>query len=111
MGKVTTHVLDLSNGLPAKHVHIKLYSINLGEREEYLQGAWTNDDGRVDEPLLQGEQLKEGVFELEFQVGGYFNEQSFYETVPIRFKITDPDEHYHVPLLISPWGYQTYRGS
>ncbi|GAK09929.1 5-hydroxyisourate hydrolase [Geomicrobium sp. JCM 19038] len=76
MRKVTTHVLDLSNGVPAKHVHIKLYSINLGEREEYLQEAWTNDDGRVDEPLLQGEQLKEGVFELEFHVGDYFNEQS-----------------------------------
>ncbi|EZH66826.1 5-hydroxyisourate hydrolase [Bacillaceae bacterium JMAK1] len=111
MGKLTTHILDLANGIPAKEVNIELYSIHRGERKEQLHVARTNDDGRVDEPLLQGEQLKEGIFELVFHIGDYFTEPSFYQTVPIRFEIIDADEHYHVPLLVSPWGYQTYRGS
>ena len=104
-GRLTTHVLDTAHGRPAAGVPIELF--RLDERRP-LKAVATNADGRTDEPLLTA--LEVGRYELLFFVGGYFGEGLFDE-VPIRFRIEDPDAHYHVPLLVSPWSYSTYRGS
>jgi 5-hydroxyisourate hydrolase len=104
-GRLTTHVLDTAHGRPAAGVPIELF--RLDDRRP-LKAVATNADGRTDEPLLT--QLEVGRYELIFFVGGYFGEGLFDE-VPIRFRIADPDAHYHVPLLVSPWSYSTYRGS
>jgi 5-hydroxyisourate hydrolase len=104
-GRLTTHVLDTAHGRPAAGVPIELF--RLDDRRP-LKAVATNADGRTDEPLLT--QLEVGRYELLFFVGGYFGEGLFDE-VPIRFRIADPDAHYHVPLLVSPWSYSTYRGS
>jgi 5-hydroxyisourate hydrolase len=104
-GRLTTHVLDTAHGRPAAGVPIELF--RLDDRRP-LKAVATNADGRTDEPLLT--QLEVGRYELLFFVGGYFGEGLFDE-VPIRFRIADPEAHYHVPLLVSPWSYSTYRGS
>ncbi|MBV9114803.1 MAG: hydroxyisourate hydrolase [Hyphomicrobiales bacterium] len=116
-GRLTTHVLDTSAGRPAASMEIVLYTLdNEGRRE--LKRTVTNADGRCDEPLLAGEELMIGRYEIAFQAGRYFRESgvalpepAFLEEVPIRFGIADAGTHYHVPLLISPYGYSTYRGS
>ncbi len=110
MGKLTTHVLDTANGRPGRGIAGRLYA--LGNERRLLAGFMTNDDGRVDEPLLQGEDFVAGAYELVFEVGDYFegNEAPFLTEVVIRFNLS-ADEHYHVPLLVSPWSYTTYRGS
>ncbi len=122
-GRLTTHVLDIANGRPAAGMGIGLFYIegpDSGEEDEVslLLEAITNGDGRCDEPLLQGEDLIPGVYELLFQVGDYFaaqetkgNDPAFLDQVPVRFGIADADAHYHVPLLVSPFAYSTYRGS
>lgn len=96
---------------------VRLYRLT-GEGRELLCTACTNTDGRTDAPLLHGERLKVGIYELEFAAGDYFRAQgaclptpAFIEMVPIRFGIADPEANYHVPLLMSPWSYATYRGS
>ncbi len=115
MGHLTTHILDTASGVPAAGVAIRLYAVT-GDRL-LLTSAVTNADGRTEGPLLEGEAMQTGEYELEFDVGAYFNAQghsladpAFLQTVLIRFSIC-ADERYHVPLLVSPWSYSTYRGS
>jgi 5-hydroxyisourate hydrolase len=116
-GRLTTHVLDTATGRPAAGLVIELHRIE-GERRERLRSLTTNADGRVDAPLLAGETLTAGTYELLFLAGDYLRAQGtslpdppFLDAIPIRFGISDPAAHYHVPLLFSPYGYGTYRGS
>jgi 5-hydroxyisourate hydrolase len=115
MGHLSTHILDTANGRPAGNVNVRLYA--LGDERELLASAVTNSDGRSDAPLLSDDAMQSGQFELEFDIGPYFAERGsapgdlpFLGTVVIRFAMR-ADEHYHVPLLVSPWSYSTYRGS
>ena len=115
MGRLTTHVLDTAGGEPAAGVSLRLYA--LGETRELLAAASTNANGRTDAPLLEGDALGTGTYELEFDVGNYFRaggaalaDPAFLDTVLLRFSLRG-DEDYHVPLLVSPWSYSTYRGS
>ncbi len=117
MGRLTTHVLDTANGCPGEGITIKLYALK-GDSRVLLKTVTTNDDGRVDAPLLDGDDFHTGEFLLEFAAGEYFRqrgtklaEPAFLDFVPIRFGIAEAGAHYHVPLLISPYGYSTYRGS
>ncbi|MDQ0245488.1 5-hydroxyisourate hydrolase [Bacillus fengqiuensis] len=117
MTGLTTHILDLTHGMPAANVTIQLSKFE-GSTPFLLKTAMTNDDGRLNEPLLSTDEMKTGEYELLFNIGDYFREKSvtlpepaFLDKVSIRFGIADPRSHYHVPLLISPWGYQIYRGS
>ena len=110
MGKLTTHVLDTATGKPAAGVALELYGIAVGARLLLLRTT-TNADGRCDAPLLDGKALAVGCYELVFQVGAYFGAAVFLDEVPVRFRVDDPAQHYHVPLLVSPFGYTTYRGS
>ena len=116
-GYLTTHVLDTARGLPAQGVRIVLYRLE-GESRTLLAETVTNDDGRTDSPILPAEGFREGQYELEFEAGDYFDSVGvpaesprFLNRIPIRFGISDIDAHYHVPLLLSPFGYSTYRGS
>ncbi len=113
-GTLTTHVLDTSREGPAAGVSVTLERVDSETSETIAEGV-TNDDGRLAEPLLTTEEMEAGTYQLSFAVGDYYRElsapSSFLETVPVRFVISDPDEHYHVPLLLSPGGYTTYRGS
>lgn len=117
MGKLTTHILDLTHGIPASQVKIELFSIEQSNKT-LLAKSKTNNDGRVDDPLLSDEKMVSGEYELLFYIGDYFQEKEtplsdppFLNIVSVRFGIADPAAHYHVPLLVSPWGYQIYRGS
>lgn len=110
MGRLTTHVLDTARGKPGAGIRIELYRLGDGAAT-LLESVETNRDGRTDRPLLEGQAFQAGAYELVFHVGGYFGAESFYERVPIRIRITDASQHYHVPLLCSPWSYTTYRGS
>ena len=117
-GRVTTHVLDLSIGKPASGVLVELWEAGPDNKVDLLQISYTNEDGRINQPLLEGNRIKKGIYEIHFHVGDYFRKHGashedppFLEYVPIRFGISDPASHYHVPLLISPGGYSTYRGS
>jgi 5-hydroxyisourate hydrolase len=120
MGKLTTHVLNTAAGIPAASMRIKLFRLENGQRS-MLRETITNSDGRCDGALLEGSALTSGQYEIEFMVGAYFagtnQEKSdgaktpFLDVVPIRFGIAREDSHYHVPLLVSPWAYSTYRGS
>jgi len=116
-GRLTTHVLDTTHGRPGAGVRIDLFRLR-GEARQLLTSTRTNADGRCDGPLLQGEHLQPGTYELAFHVGAYFAsagtalpEPPFLDVVPVRFGIASSGQHYHVPLLISPYGYSTYRGS
>ncbi len=115
MGLLTTHILDTANGKPAGNVDLRLYAID--EARNLVTSTTTNSDGRTAEPLLDGDAMLAGTYELEFDIGSYFSAQGnvmsdppFLDTVVIRFSVL-ADEHYHVPLLVSPWSYSTYRGS
>ena len=116
MSGLTTHVLDTAHGRPAAGLRIELVRIE-GENRRSLKTVTTNPDGRPDEPLLSEDEFEPGVYEIVFHVGEYFAgepgvpELLFLDEVPVRFGISDPDAHYHVPLLSSPWSYSTYRGS
>lgn len=118
-GRLTTHVLDTAQGKPAAGLTIELWMIFSPEGDRtLLKTVQTNADGRTDQPLLQGSELNRGIYELVFAVGAYFAQSMlslpdplFLDTVPIRFGIANADSHYHVPLLVSPWAYSTYRGS
>ena len=118
-GSLTTHVLDTAQGCPASQVTIELWRHN-SKDEVYslLKTVQTNTDGRTDEPLLTGEEMVASMYELVFVVGEYFTEHMgtsttlpFLDRIPVRFGIADANTHYHVPLLVSPWAYSTYRGS
>jgi 5-hydroxyisourate hydrolase len=117
-GRLTTHVLDITSGAPAVGVGIELWRFADAGDSTRLVESRTNADGRTDAPLLEGETMRAGVYELVFVVGEYFaghgtgvSEPPFLDRVPVRFGIADPAAHYHVPLLVSPWAYSTYRGS
>lgn len=110
MGKLTTHVLDTAQGKPGAGIAVEVYRMD-GASGTLLAKATTNRDGRTDAPLLEGEKLRTGTYQLVFHVGAYFRSQGFLDAVPIRFTVADAAAHYHVPLLCSPWGYTTYRGS
>jgi 5-hydroxyisourate hydrolase len=116
MGRLTTHVLDTASGKPAAGLKIELFRV--GGDSSPVAVATTNADGRVDRPLLEGAALTSGQYELRFHAGDYLRrmgvavaEPAFLEVVPIRFGVAAPADHYHVPLLLSPYGYSTYRGS
>lgn len=121
MGRLTTHVLDTALGRPAAGLELTLTRLVSGDGSgagQRLGRFTTNRDGRVDGPLLEGADLAAGVYELAFEAGAYLRargapltEPAFLDVVPIRFGVADPDAHYHVPLLLSPYGYATYRGS
>lgn len=120
MGALTTHVLDTFRGKPAAGIRIQLWMAAEREPEQasvsgrrLLCETRTGPDGRAAIPLAAGETLSAGVYELLFDVGRYYQgiAPTFWREVPVRFCIEDPEQHYHVPLLISPWGYTTYRGS
>lgn len=118
-GKLTTHVLDTAQGCPAAGMKVELWLIDQKvESRTLLKAVQTNADGRTDTPLLIGSDLEVGVYELIFGVGAYFARQPvqtshppFLDQIPIQFGIAETDSHYHVPLLVSPWSYSTYRGS
>ena len=114
MGKLTTHILDTSMGTTAQGVEIKLYKRN-DSSLKLINSAKTNEDGRCNEPLLSGDLFEEGCYEIEFNIGHYYATKEidcpFLKDVVIRFYISNSDENYHVPLLISPFSYSTYRGS
>ena len=105
---LTTHVLDTRNGRPAAGMKIELWSV---APRKLLQSVTTNADGRTEQPLLSPNESRAGNFELVFFVGDYFGERAFLDQVPVRFSIADGSAKYHVPLLVSPWAYSTYRGS
>jgi 5-hydroxyisourate hydrolase len=110
MGRITTHVLDTASGRPGAGMKIE-FCVLQGQAWTPLKTVTTNKDGRTDEPLLEGEKLRAGTYQLLFHVGDYFKQKDFLDIVPVRFGIADASAHYHVPLLCSPWGYTTYRGS
>ncbi|WP_332691715.1 hydroxyisourate hydrolase [Halalkalibacter lacteus] len=116
-GKLTTHVLDISTGKPAKDVVIVLWKMKGANQLEKIVETRTNADGRVSQPLLEDNQMKEGTYQIQFHVGEYYRTNNlnqdplFLDIVPVQFVISNKDEHYHVPLLIAPGGYSTYRGS
>jgi 5-hydroxyisourate hydrolase len=117
MGRLSTHVLDTAQGKPAAGLTLELYFLG-GESRQHLGTFTTNADGRTDAPLLGAEDMVTGVFELVFCVGDYFRgrglalpDPAFLDAVPVRFGIADAAANYHVPLLVSPYGYSTYRGS
>ena len=122
-GRLTTHVLDTAQGRPAASLAIQVWRFESKEgkhngRIGLLKTVQTTTDGRTEQPLLEGEELEIGVYELVFAVGAYFAAQKvptasppFLDMIPIRFGIADATAHYHVPLLVSPWAYSTYRGS
>lgn len=117
MGRLTTHVLDTAHGTPAADLSVTLFRV--GERgRKLLCQRKTNQDGRISEPLLQGDEFTVGTYELVFEVAPYFrktgaklSDPPFFDSVTLRFNIADATSHYHVPLLVSPWSYSTYRGS
>ncbi len=116
MGRLTTHVLDTALGRPAAGLKIEV--LRLGSSAAVLKTITTNADGRADAPILEGADLKVGRYELRFHAGDYLRESGhaqpeplFLDIIPIRFGIADISAHYHVPLLLSPFGYSTYRGS
>ncbi|TDG00550.1 hydroxyisourate hydrolase [Paenibacillus piri] len=121
-GRLTSHVLELSAGRPAQGMRLTLYRLSEADGAVKLAEAVTNRDGRLDEPLLNGGSMETGTYELLFEVGEYYRSRSrgqlqeleppgLWEAVPIRFRIGSTEEHYHIPLLIAPGGYSTYRGS
>lgn len=123
MGRLTTHVLDTSLGRPGQGIRIEVFRLD-GEARTRIKEVTTNADGRCDGPILEGEAFTAGVFELVFHAGDYLRrnnagamegcavgEPRFLDLIPLRFGVADPSQHYHVPLLLSPYSYSTYRGS
>ena len=117
MGKITTHVLDTANGRPGAGIAVTLWRLEDDGRQQ-IASTSTNADGRCDAPLLDGERMQAGRYELVFSAGAYFRalgtslpEPAFVDEVVLRFGVAHAEQHYHVPLLVSPWSYSTYRGS
>ncbi len=117
VGRLTTHVLDTALGTPAEGIRIELFRLGAEEPELIATGI-TNDDGRLNQPILSGDDMVAGLYELLFHAGDYLRatkapltDPPFLDVIPIRFGLSDPAAHYHVPLLLSPYGYGTYRGS
>ena len=117
MARLSTHVLDTSRGTPAAGIQVELHLLGAGDRSLVATGV-TNGDGRTDAQLLAGDRIAPGRYELRFHAGTYFQrlgvpltDPPFLDVIVIRFGVSDPDGNYHVPLLLSPYGYSTYRGS
>ena len=116
MTKLTTHVLDVYPGKPGCGINVDFYQIQ-NNKPEQLSSVILNNDGRTDKPFIEGSNFKEGQYELVFFVGDYFKKITeipkipFLDDVVVKFGISNANEHYHVPLLVSPWSYSTYRGS
>ncbi|MGA7486233.1 MAG: 2-oxo-4-hydroxy-4-carboxy-5-ureidoimidazoline decarboxylase, partial [Xanthobacteraceae bacterium] len=117
-GRLSTHVLDTHGGGPAAGVAIELFELTAGGERNWITRAITNRDGRTDAPLIGGRPLPIARYELHFHVADYFAQRGapqadppFLEVVPVRFAVAEPEGHYHVPLLVTPWSYATYRGS
>ncbi len=117
MGKLTTHVLDTANGCPAAGMRVTLFRIDPAGAA-LVKSIVLDSDGRADAPLLEDDELRTGRYRLDFAVGAYFSgrgakldEPPFLDRVPLDFGIASTEQHYHVPLLVSPWSYSTYRGS
>jgi 5-hydroxyisourate hydrolase len=115
MGRLTTHVLDTSLGRPGAGIEVTVYQ--LADARVRVSSAFTNADGRTDRPLLEGDAFARGIYEIEFRAGAYFarsgatlSDPPFVGDIVLRFGVANSDEHYHVPLLVSPWSYSTYRG-
>ncbi|MDI9349304.1 MAG: hydroxyisourate hydrolase [Candidatus Symbiobacter sp.] len=118
MGKITTHVLDTSRGLPGRGIAVALYRLDQAGQRQAMTTTHTNQDGRCDAPLLEGAALTVAAYELDFEIGRYYAAQNghgsampFLDRVTLRFGVGDAAAHYHVPLLVTPWSYATYRGS
>ncbi len=118
MSGVTTHILDTAGGCPAAGVKIELFQLSDDGEAKFIRAVTTNDDGRADEPIVSPEEAIVGTYELRFHIADYFarrdvvtSQPPFLDVIPLRFSISDPGAHYHVPLLVSPWSYSTYRGS
>ncbi|MGC3874066.1 hydroxyisourate hydrolase [Halomonas sp. GXIMD04776] len=117
MGRLTTHVLDTAQGRPGNGLRIEIFRLE-GEARIRLGEVVTNDDGRCDAPILEGTDFIAGEYELLFHAGEYLDRQQvagdkprFLDHIPLRFGVANAEEHYHVPLLLSPYSYSTYRGS
>ncbi|MEG3696338.1 hydroxyisourate hydrolase [Vibrio coralliirubri] len=117
MGRLTTHVLDTTHGLPGAEIKVELYKVNEDSTKK-LATVLTNSDGRTDAPILAGNDFRPGKYQLVFYVADYYRSKGveldgvpFLDDVVIRFGLDDPDAHYHVPLLVSPYSFSTYRGS
>ena len=117
MGRLTTHVLDTALGQPGSGLRIEIFRLE-GDSRTRLGEVMTNDDGRCDAPILEGNAFTAGEYELLFHAGEYLDAQGapgvrprFLNRIPLRFGVANADQHYHVPLLLSPFGYSTYRGS
>ncbi|MDA9663792.1 hydroxyisourate hydrolase [Candidatus Pelagibacter sp.] len=117
MTKLTTHVLDVYSGKPGKGIKVDLYYYKIDDQKNKINTIILNNDGRSDKALIEGTDFKEGKYELIFFVGDYFKKITetskipFLDDVVVKFGISNIKEHYHVPLLVSPWSYSTYRGS
>jgi 5-hydroxyisourate hydrolase len=118
MGRLSTHVLDTAHGRPAQGMAIDLHRLGADGAWSLVKSVMTNADGRTDAPLLVGDDFRTGTYMLTFHVAPYFGgigiklpSPAFLDVVPLRFSLAEPDGHYHVPLLVSPWSYSTYRGS
>ncbi|NVO13287.1 MAG: 2-oxo-4-hydroxy-4-carboxy-5-ureidoimidazoline decarboxylase [Rhodoplanes sp.] len=117
-GRLSTHVLDTHGGSPAKDIPVALYELGPGDARRLVVETRTNRDGRTDQPLIGGRPVPIGTYELVFEVGAYFAKRGvpladppFLDVVPIRFAVAEAEGHYHVPLLVTPWSFSTYRGS
>jgi len=117
MSRLTTHVLDTVHGKPGQGIKIDLHKI-VDNKSISLSSITSNKDGRCDAPLLEGDAFQAGVYELHFHLGAYFAAlgitlptPNFLDVVVLRFGVADPSQHYHVPLVATPWSYSTYRGS
>ena len=117
MGSLTTHVLDIAAGSPARAMTIELSRVE-GDSRRLVARFETNADGRCDAPLLSGDDMQPGIWEIAFHVAAYYrargvtlSDPPFLDVVSVRFGIASATQHYHVPLLVSPWSYSTYRGS
>ena len=119
MGRLTTHVLDTALGQPAAGLRLTVWAVNdAADIKTALKTVETNLEGRTHEPLLEGREFKKGTYEITFDVAAYFaqtgatlSDPPFLDQIPIRFTVADPNNNYHVPLLVSPWAYSIYRGS
>ena len=118
MGRLTTHVLDTAAGKPAAHLLVRLFLIEEDQSRTLKTETKTNQDGRTAQPLLDKDAFRCGTYELSFQVDQYFTSSQhtlssppFFDVITVRFTIADDSQHFHVPLLVSPWSYSTYRGS
>jgi len=117
MTKLTTHVLDVYSGKPGKGIKVELYYYADTNKKEKINSVILNNDGRADKPLVEGVNFKEGKYEIIFFIGEYYKNLTdiakipFLDDVVLKFGVSNTKENYHVPLLVSPWSYSTYRGS